>query len=194
MRSFFITAILFFSMPVFAQQIDFVSFSKNLLNSESLRSPVYTKKLIRQAYQNDEKQYNKVYNQLDRQKKQDEISAKTYAIQTSNLKKIYETSHEKSLAELSGNITKYPIDSLYNFMMTNNRRYFLWVTTPAFQNKEDLFVGADIAQNLEITDDTQADDTLPTLGTATSAKSGIRKINKRKFGRKSYSIKLNAFE
>ncbi len=194
MRSFFMTAILFFSMPVLAQPIDFVSFSKNLLNTESLRSPVYTKKLIRQAYQNDEKEYNKIYNQLDRQKKQDEISTKTYAIQTNNLKKIYETSHEKSLSELSDDITKYPVDSLYNFMMTNNRRYFLWVTTPAFQNKEALFVGADIAKGEELTDYTQTDETMPTQSASTDAKSGIRKINKQKLGRKSYSIKLNAFE
>ncbi len=194
MRFSFIIGILCFGVSAYAQPIDFVSFSKNLLNSESLRSPVYTKKLIRQAYQNDEKEYNKIYSQLDSLKKQDKISTKTYAIQTNNLKKIYETAHEKSLSELSDDITNHPVDSLYNFMTSNNRRYFLWVTTPAFQNKEALFVGADIAKGEELTDYTQTDETIPTLSTNTDAKSGIRKINKQKLGRKSYSIKLNAFE
>lgn len=192
MRFFIIALLLFFSLPALAESIDFVSFSKKLLDTESLRSPVYTKKLIRQTYQNDEKEYNELYHQLDELKKQDKITSKEYAIKTNNLKKIYESAHKKSLSDLSTDISNHPVDSLYQFMMTNNRRYFLWVTTPEFQNKNAIFIGSDIAKSSDIIDYTQTDENLTAVNTGT--KSSIRKINKKKLGQKSYSIKLNAFE
>lgn len=176
---------------VMAERISFVDLSRQLSNSEIINSPIYTKKIYRQMYEEDKAAYNRQMNALAEQKKEGKISSRTYLYRTEALRKTFKKAYPKSLAEQGEQIEKTPVDMWNIAVFSNHRRHLIRLTHPEYQQiMKDTIAGKNLteqnAPSIQHTNENMSEK---------NTASGIRKINNtQKLGRKSYSINTDLFK
>lgn len=113
-----------------AQDVSYSDISKALLNSETLRSPVYTKALYRDVRQGDTQAYNSEKERLKELKDKKIISTKSYNQQIGSLDKAYNYAYGKeNVMQQGATISQNPVGSFYNEVMNDNQRLQLQLIT-----------------------------------------------------------------
>lgn len=178
--------ILLLSVSVSAQNLNFSETSKQLLNSEMMRSPVYVKHMARSIYLKNEQLFNKRYAELEALRKQGKLSERDFLSQTEQLKKTYQKTQLDSLPELGEAIEQDPLDSFFTLISQNNQKELLdqtnfWEETSSVPesnaNKMPTYQPSTITHT-------------PTNTRAPEKK----ELKKQKLGQKSYTINLDAFK
>ncbi len=169
----------------FAQEIDFSAVSRQLLDNEMTRSPVYTKMLYRQIYEINTAAYNRKMQYLDEMKKKGKLSQRDWLAQTEALKKAYKTAHPKALEDEGRQITQAPVDMLLQTTFTENYIPLMAETHVPTTQKPEMKTSAQ-PQSLPASQATQ---------TQAAKNMGIIKLNNtQKLGRKSLRINLDSFK
>lgn len=181
----FLSLLFTLSSGVFAEDINFGALSKQLLENEMLQSPVYTKMLYRQIYENDTAAYNRQMQYLETLKKQGKLSGRDYLARVEELKKAYAQAHPQSLAEQGIKITQAPVDMLLDATFTNRRHPLMLAThTPKVPTK-----------NNQVNAVIPADSDRQNIPTTVSENMAVIKLNKtQKLGQKVLRINLDAFK
>lgn len=106
-----------------AQEISYADLSKSLLNTEIVRSPVYSKTLHRDIRAQDTANYKKESARLKAMKDKRTLSDKEYNKQKSTLDRAYNRVYgQENLVQQGAVISQDPVNSLYNDLMKNNKR------------------------------------------------------------------------
>lgn len=113
-----------------AQDVSYSDISKALLNSETLRSPVYTKALYRDVRQGDTQAYTAEKERLKELKDKKIISTKSYTQQIGSLDKAYNYAYGKeNIMQQGATISQNPVGAFYNEVMNDNQRVQLQLIT-----------------------------------------------------------------
>ena len=178
-----LSCLMVFSAELSADTIDFTATARQALNNEMIQSPVFTKMLYRQIYENDTNAYYRQMQLLNNQKKQGKLSNREHLAQVEALKKAYQMAHPIPLSEQGTQITQNPVDMLLHATFSNHRRPLIQViqspktTQPAQQKSTTL------------TPDTQPNTPNPSQNMAV-----IKLKNTQKLGKKTLPINLDAFK
>lgn len=115
---------------VHAERISYTLISKAMLDTETLRSPVYTKSFYRDMRQEDTAAYTAQKERLRQMKEKGTLSAQSYSQQISALDKAYMAAYgQEGVVQQGAAITQNPVGSFYNEVMNNNARVQLQLLT-----------------------------------------------------------------
>ena len=190
MRFTVIFLLLMASPYVMAERINFVELSRQLSDNEIINSPVHTKKLYRQMYEEDKAAYDRQMTALDEQKKAGTISSRTYLYRTEALRNAFKKAYPKSLAEQGKQIEQTPADMWMLVAFSNHRRDLIRLTHPQYrQIMKDTISGKNLTVSKE--------EAFPSSSNTSQQNKNmsVQKIkNTQKLGRKSFSINTDAFK
>lgn len=188
---FTIILLLFMTSPgVMAERINFVNISRQLSNNEIINSPVHTKKLFRQMYEEDKAAYDRQMTVLDEQKKAGTISSRTYLYRTEALRNAFKKAYPKSLAEQGKQIEQTPADMWMLVAFSNHRRDLIRLTHPQYrQIMKDTISGKNLTVSKEVSSQSSSNTSQQNKNVS------VQKIkNTQKLGRKSFSINTDVFK
>ena len=190
-KRFAVIFLLLMTSPcVMAERISFVELSRQLSNNEIVNSPIYTKKLYRQMYEEDKAAYDRQMTALDEQKKAGTISSRTYLYRTEALRNAFKKAYPKSLAEQGKQIEQTPADMWMLVAFSNHRRDLIRLTHPQYrQIMKDTISGKNLTVSKE--------EAFPSSSNTSQQNKNmsVQKIkNTQKLGRKSFSINTDAFK
>ena len=191
MRFTIIFLLLMASPYVMAERINFVDISRQLSNNEIINSPIYTKKVYRQMYEEDKAAYDRQMTALDEQKKAGTISSRTYLYRTEALRNAFKKAYPKSLAEQGKQIEQTLADMWMLVAFSNHRRDLIRLTHPQYRQ-----IMKDTISGKNLTVSKEAVSSQPSSNTSQQNKNvSVQKIkNTQKLGRKSFSINTDAFK
>lgn len=182
-----ILVLLITSPCVMAERLSFVEASKQLSKNEIISSPIYTKKIYRQMYEEDKAAYDRQMKALDTQKKAGQISSRTYLYRKEALRNTFKKAYPTSLSEQGELIEKIPVD-MFNFAtFSNHRRHLIKLTHPEYQQiTKDTISGKNI---------TQAKKNSVNIDAKNPLQQNSQQIkNNQQLGRKSFSINTDIFK
>jgi hypothetical protein len=176
---------------VMAERISFVNLSKQLSNNEIINSPIYTKKVYRQMYEEDKAAYERQMKALDKQKKEGTMSSRTYLYRTEALRNTFKKAYPIPLSEQGQQIEKIPVTMWNLAIFSNHRRHLIRLTHPEYQQiMKDTISG----KNLIASENDETQTTSKNIAKQ-NKNTAIQKIkNTQKLGRKSFSINMDAFK
>lgn len=190
MRFTIILLLLMTSPCVMAERINFVNISRQLSNNEIINSPVHTKKLFRQMYEEDKAAYDQQMTVLAEQKKAGTISSRTYLYRTEALRNAFKKAYPKSLAEQGKQIEQTPVDMWMLVAFSNHRRDLIRLTHPQYrQIMKDTISGKNLTASKEAPSQSSSNTSQQNKNMS------VQKVkNTQKLGRKSFSINTDAFK
>lgn len=170
-----------------AERLSFVEASKQLSKNEIISSPIYTKKIYRQMYEEDKAAYDRQMKALDTQKKAGQISSRTYLYRKEALRNTFKKAYPTSLSEQGELIEKIPVD-MFNFAtFSNHRRHLIKLTHPEYQQiTKDTISGKNITQAKKNSVNIDAKNPLQ--------QNSPQIKNNQQLGRKSFSINTDIFK
>ena len=191
MRFAIILLLLTASFSAVAERISFIEVSKQLSNNEIINSPIYTKKLYRQMYEEDKAAYDKQMKMLDAQKKAGTLSNRDYLQRTEALRNTFKKAYPKSLTEQGEQIEKTPVAMWNAAIFSNHRRHLIRLTHPEYQK-----ITKDTIDKKNIT--AHKTENIAKTASHTTEKNQILSVQKikntQKLGRKSFSINTDVFK
>ena len=192
MRFAIILLLLTTSSYAMAERISFVEISRQLSDNEIINSPIYTKKVYRQMYEEDKMAYDRQMKALDEQKKAGKISSRDYLQKTEALRNTFKRAYPKTLIEQGEQIEKMPATMWNAAVLSNHRRYLIRLTHPEYQQiMKDTISG----KNLMLPKNDKGKETSSNITKQKTSPSSVQRIkNTQKLGQKSFSINPDAFK
>ncbi|MBR5129956.1 MAG: hypothetical protein IKV03_01880 [Alphaproteobacteria bacterium] len=188
MRFIITFLLLIASTCVMAERVSFVEASQDLLNNEIIASPIYTKKLYRQMYEEDKAAYEQRINDLNTMRKDGKISEKNYLHQTETLIKTFKKAYPQTLSQ-QGQVIEQDAVTMWNIAtFSNHRRLLFHLTHPEYRQViKDTLSGANLP-----TSNKKEDNKNSVKTNTVSSKPEMDATQK--LGRKSFSINTDAFK